>query len=178
MTCPSLPFSILCPWCLPHRNPEMAPTPWGNSHFPEMQNSIPAKQNTCYRNFRSPKESRIHDRAPRDFPFGPEPRRPIPIDSRVAGDAGGVAHFPGAGRRWSAGPSPSRRTRPDSGFADEPLTRPKAGRQASSRTALGEGGEGKPMRNFPACKPLKYHKTAKYSGADAVMKTPPAGSPR
>ena len=45
-------------------------------------------------------------------------------------------------------------------------------------TALGEGGEGKPMRNFPAGKPLKYHKTAKYSGADAVMRTPSAGSPR
>jgi hypothetical protein len=43
---------------------------------------------------------------------------------------------------------------------------------------FGEGGEGKPMRNFPACKPLKYHKTAKYSGADAVMRKPPAGSQR
>jgi hypothetical protein len=31
--------------------------------------------------------------------------------------------------------------------------------------------------SFPACKPLKYHKTAKYSGADAVMRKPPAGSP-
>jgi hypothetical protein len=86
--------SILCPWCLPHRNPEMAPSPWGNSYFPEMKNSIPVKQNTCYRNFSFlSKESRIHDRAPRDFPFGPEPRRPIPIDSRVAGDAERVAHF-------------------------------------------------------------------------------------
>jgi hypothetical protein len=87
--------------------------------------------------------------------------------------------IPGAGPRWRAGPSPSRRLYRDSGFADEPLpARPKARRQTWSRAALGECGAGKAMGNFPACKPLKYHKTAKYSCAGAAMKTPPAESPR
>ena len=39
----------------------------------------------------------------RDFPFGPEPRRPIPIDIREAGDAERVAHFRNgtAMERWT-----------------------------------------------------------------------------
>src|SRR5271163_3637547 len=66
----------------------------GNSYYPEIQNLLPAKQNTCYRVFWFlSKGSRIHDRAPRGFPFGPEPRRPIPVDGRVAGDAERVAPF-------------------------------------------------------------------------------------
>ena len=40
--------------------------------------------------------------APRDFPFGLEPGRAIPVDGQVAGDAERVAHFPSQ-RRWSAG---------------------------------------------------------------------------
>jgi hypothetical protein len=87
--------------------------------------------------------------------------------------------IPGAGPRWRAGPSPSRKFDRESGFADEPLpARPKARRQSWSRAALGECGAGKAMRNFPAYKPLKYHKTAKYSCVGAAMKTPPAESPR
>ena len=103
------------------------------------------------------------------FPCGARSTAAMPKGSRI----------PGAGRRWSAGPSPSRELDRDSGFADESLRLDRR-RVAEGRPArlFGEGGEGKPMRNFPACKPLKYHKTAKYSGADAVMRTPPAGSPR
>ena len=45
----------------------------------------------------------------------------------------------GTGRRWSAGPSPSRKL--DSGFADETLpARAKARRRKSSRMALGQCG--------------------------------------
>src|SRR5271168_2870186 len=47
------------------------------------------------------------------------------------------SRIPGAGRRWSVGPSPSPELDRDSGFADKSLpARPKAGLRRSSRTAL------------------------------------------
>jgi hypothetical protein len=115
----------------------MAPSPWGNSFFLEIQNSIPAKLNMCYRYFSFlSKGNRIHDRSPRDFPFGLEPGRAIPVDGRAAGDAERVAHFR-SGTAMERGRSPSRKL--DSGFADGPLPAPpKALRRKSFRTALGE----------------------------------------
>jgi hypothetical protein len=76
--------------------------------------------------------------APRDFPFGLEPGRAIPVDGREAGDAERVAYFR-SGTEMERGPSPSRKL--DSGFADEPLpARAKARRRKSSRMALGQCG--------------------------------------
>jgi hypothetical protein len=82
--------------------------------------------------------SRIRDRTPRDFSFGPDPRRPIAVEGRVAplwvvtrGDAERVAH------PWSR-TAMERRREPDEVLP----ARPKARRRKSSRTALCECGAG------------------------------------
>ena len=134
-----------------------------------MQISIPAKQDTCYRNYSFlSKGSRIHDRAPRDFPFGLEPGRAIPVDGQEAGDAERVAYFR-SGTEMERGPSPSRKL--DCGFAGEPLP---ARAKGAPPKVLSRGS--RPMRgrkrrgNFPVCEPLKYHKTARQSRAGAATK--------
>jgi hypothetical protein len=112
--------------------------------FKSAWNFLPANRNSCYDgcSFLCNRAAFL-DRAPRDSSLAPT--RTGPLRSAAWGFLCGRFHaampkgsrIPGAGRRWSVGPSPSPELDRDSGFADAPLpARPKAGRRRSSRTAL------------------------------------------
>ena len=151
---------------------EIAPSPCGSSYFSELQNFLPTKQNSCYRDFFvALNGSRIRDRAPRDFPFHPDSRRPIAVDDRGVprrlvphGGVERITHLwnGAAMERWTE----PRKLDRDSGVAEPPPARPDgASPNAVTRGSLGRRGAEERKGNFPACKPLKYRKTAKYSGA-------------
>jgi hypothetical protein len=75
----------------------------------------------------------------------------------------------------------------EGGTEPEPQTRPRQRLRGRATSGATEGASPnlvprgsqrmrrkKAVGNFPACKPLKYYNTAKYSCAGAAMKTPPA----
>jgi hypothetical protein len=151
--------------------------------FKSAWNFLPANRNSCYDapSFLCNRAAFL-DRAPRDSSLAPT--RTGPLRSAAWGFL--------CGRFHAAMPKGSRIPGGDGDGAWDRARALNSTATAASRTRhfrldrrrVAEGrparlfGERKPIRNFPACKPLKYHKTAKYSGADAVMRKPPAGSRR
>jgi hypothetical protein len=148
-----------------------------SSYFPEMQNYFLLNRIRVIEIFRSFQKGAGHDRAPRDFPFGPEPRRPIPIDSPGRWRCRKGRAFPGRDGDGALDRARAVNSTAASRTSHFQLERRRVA-ESPSRMALGQMRRRKRRGNFPACKPLKYHKTGKSSRSGAVMKTPSAGSPR